>query len=82
MNSKTPLNGTLTHPLTAHALGVLRELTKAAMPTQMINPGVIDRLSREDLIEIVSLPSPYRTHKGRVIPHAQITLAGESRVLV
>lgn len=47
---KPPLNGTRTHPLSEHAKGILRELTRGPVPSYSINPGVRDRLSREGLV--------------------------------
>lgn len=70
-----PLNGTRTHPLSAHAISALQSLHKPR-PTQQINAGVINRLLREALIEIEDRPSPYATGRGRMIPHARITAAG------
>lgn len=74
-----PLNGTKTHPLTDHALGVLRSLERSPSPTQTINAGVVNRLQREALAEIVDLPSPYASHKGKKIKFLQITEAGRAR---
>lgn len=74
-----PLNGTQTHPLTPHALGVLKSLVRNPAPKQMINPGVVNRLQREALAEIVDLPSPYASHKGEKIKFLQITEAGRVR---
>jgi hypothetical protein len=74
-----PLHGTKTHPLTSHALDALDALRTRECPTQVFNPGVVNRLQREALVEIVDLPSPYRSHKGRKIPHLRITDAGLSR---
>lgn len=71
-----PLNGEKTHPLTAHALAELRDLTRGPEPRQSINPGVVNRLLREALVESVDLPSPYPTHKRRLIEHLRITDAG------
>jgi hypothetical protein len=45
------------------------------LPTHTINPGVVNRLLRGGLIEIVELKSPYKTRKGN-IPHAKITPDG------
>lgn len=72
----TPLNGTRTHPLSAHAIDVLRTLARTPRPRQEINPGVVSRFEREALVEIVGLPSPYRTHHGRPIDHLRLTDAG------
>ncbi|USN14076.1 hypothetical protein PAPPERLAPAPP_04020 [Brevundimonas phage vB_BpoS-Papperlapapp] len=75
-----PNNGTKTHPLSAHALGVLRALSRGAMPMQEINPGVSNRLRREDLITEESMVSPYKTHKGGKIAFAVITDAGRAAI--
>ena len=71
-----PLNGTKTHPLSVHALGKLREIARAPTPTADVNPGVVNRLLREQLVEPVMLPSPFKTHKGGDCEHLKITLAG------
>lgn len=80
MIARMPLNGTKTHPLTPHAISMMRTLAKAPIPTQEINPGVVNRLTRgsptEWLARIVMLPSPYRIHKGRNIAHLELTDAG------
>jgi hypothetical protein len=47
-----PLNGIKTHPLTAHARGVLADLAKAPLRAHLINPGVINRLRREHLATV------------------------------
>lgn len=74
----TPLNGVKTHPLSAHAMDVLRALLNGPTPRQTINPGVRNRLAREALTEEVSLPSPYAVHKFRDIAFVQITPAGRA----
>lgn len=77
----TPLNGEKTHPLTAHALEVLRRLRdNGPMPRQETNPGVANRLLRESLAETVDLPSPYKSHKGADCEHLRITDAGRERL--
>jgi hypothetical protein len=80
MNKIAPLNGAKTHPLTAHALGVLRSLLSGPKPRQEINAGVVDRFQREDLTETVRLPSPYKIHKGSLIDFERITDAGRAAV--
>lgn len=80
MNKVAPLNGTKIHPLSEHALGELRSLLRAPRPRQQINAGVTARLESEGLIETVSLPSPYATHKGAKITFSQITVAGRARL--
>lgn len=71
-----PLNGTKTHPLSAVAKERLRDISRGATPCQEINPGVANRLERESLVETIGFPSPYKTHKGKMIPHYVITEAG------
>lgn len=73
-----PLNGTKTHPLSEHAREELRNLAKNPIPTVGINPGVVNRLLRENLAEVVQLPSPFKAHKGGNCAHLQITEAGRA----
>ena len=76
-----PLNGTKTHPLSPHALRVLRDLWRhGPVPTQEINPGVVNRFHREFLTETVAWPSPYKVHRGGTCPHERITADGERAV--
>ncbi|MGA0595655.1 hypothetical protein [Enterovirga sp. CN4-39] len=77
---RRPLNGTKTHPLTRHAVQVLRDIAKAPLPRQKVNAGVVDRLTREDLVEIVPMPSPFAIHRGGNIAHLRITEAGSCRL--
>ncbi len=79
MPTMKPMNGSVTHPLSAHALEVLRRLAVADIPRQEINPGVVNRLFRENLVELVMLPSPYKTVRGDV-RHLRITEAGRATV--
>lgn len=78
--SRPPLNGTKTHPLTPHALSALRSISYGPRPSQEFNAGVVNRFQREDLVETVRLPSPYKTHKGALIDFLQITDAGRARL--
>lgn len=71
-----PLNGTKTHPLKPASVEALRGVAQAAVPRQEINPGVANRLLRDDLVESVDLPSPYAAHKRRPIEHLKVTAAG------
>ncbi len=76
-----PLNGTNIHPLSAHAVKLLRALRdEGPRPTQRINPGVVRRFADEHLVELVELPSPYFIHAGGKITHARITEAGIARL--
>jgi hypothetical protein len=76
----TPLNGVKTHPLTANAIEVLRSLVRGPCPSQTINPSVVNRLLREDLVTVIDLPSPYKTNRGKSISHLKITDAGRAVV--
>jgi hypothetical protein len=51
--SRRPLNGTKTHPLSDHAKGVLEVLAARPLLKHLINPGVRNRLAREELAAIV-----------------------------
>lgn len=77
--ARLPENSIKTCPLKAAALADLRWLVKGPQPRQEINPGVANHLDREHLVETVMLPSPYKTPKGRDIPHLRITDAGRVR---
>lgn len=79
MSTPPPLNGTKTHPLTHHALSELRLIVAHPVPSQDVNPGVVNRLLREALVECVQLPSPFKSHKGRLIEHLKATEAGRLR---
>lgn len=80
-----PLNGTKTHPLSEHAIGELRDIAAAPVPRQAVNPGVANRLLREELVEQVQLPSPFKSHHGRhgkgTCIHLRITDAGREALL-
>ena len=78
MTKRTPLNGDKTHPLSAHALDELADIARKPVPCNAVNPGVGNRLMREDLVEVVNLPSPFKTHKGGDCAHYQITDAGRA----
>jgi hypothetical protein len=78
MSAIPPLNGTKTHPLSKHALSALERLMNGPEPRQTINPGVVNRLEREALVETVMLPSPYQSHKGALTSFLKITDAGRA----
>jgi len=71
-------NGTKTHPLSEHALAALKRVAREPLPSSEINPGVVNRLLRDSFVEDVRLPSPFKSHKGALISHLQITEAGRS----
>jgi len=72
-----PLNGEKTHPLSAHAVTVLRSLERTSRPKYEINPGVVNRLLREQLVELVDRPTP--DLRGRRV-HVRLTVEGRRRL--
>lgn len=75
-----PLNGEKTHPLSDHALSELRRVVQRPVPRSQINPGVIGRLLRDDLVVIELLTSPFPSHRGRKVAHVLATRAGAARL--
>lgn len=65
------------HPLSKHAVEVLQRLARGPIPSMEINPGVIGKFCTEHLVELVQLPSPYQSHRGKTCEHAQITERGK-----
>jgi hypothetical protein len=76
--TRPPLNGTKTHPLTPHALRVLRSLLNGPRPRLEVNAGVVNRFAREELVEEVEQTSPYAIHKGGKTAFLRITEAGRA----
>ena len=68
-----PLHGDKTHPLSAFALRTLASIALKPIPRQEINPGVVNRLLREELVEQVLLVSPYEKRKYVLIDHLRIS---------
>ncbi len=66
----------MSKPISEHAERVLDGLVVGPRPRQEINPGVVDRLLRSGYIEMVNRVSPYKTHKGALIPFVAITDKG------
>jgi hypothetical protein len=77
-----PLNGEKTHPLTAAALEVLRQIgSRGSVALGTLNPGMKDRFERESLIETFSGPTIYPSHKkGTMIEFARLSDAGKVEV--
>lgn len=75
---RLPLNGTKTHPLTPFALRTLAKLKAGPIPRQEVNPGVVDRLLRDDLVTLIDLPSPYKNNAGGKCVHVRISGPGLS----
>lgn len=71
MNDLLPLNGTKTHPLSRHAKAALDLIRKAPIPAQEINPGVVNRLLREGVVELCEMPSPYKGRR-RTVSHLRL----------
>jgi hypothetical protein len=65
--------------LSAYELAELSHVARNPTPTCSLSPRVVDRLTRQGLAEVVSLPSPFRSHNGRRIPHLKATEAGRVR---
>jgi hypothetical protein len=59
--------------LSDHALAELADIRRKPVPSCSVNPGVARRLIADGLVEIVELPSPFKTHKGARIAHLQAT---------
>lgn len=70
----------MTKPRSSFALDALRRISKAPVPTQEFNPGVVHKLVRENAARIESLPSPYATHKGANIEHLVLVLPPDYHV--
>jgi hypothetical protein len=75
-----PLNGEKTHPLSDHAWGVLEELLRGPMKRFLINPGVINRLDREGLIEPCEVVHAPPRGKLRKLSAIRITDAGRAKL--
>lgn len=73
-----PMNGTKTHPLSQLAISRLLDIARRPIPSQEVNPGIVNRLLREELVRTVRLPSPYNTHRGALLAHLEITDAGRA----
>lgn len=69
-----------THPLSPHAIAELEDIASAPVVSCGVNPGVIARLLRESLVELVQLPSPFKVDKGGKREHLKITQAGRDRL--
>jgi hypothetical protein len=60
-------------PLSRHAICALRVLSHGQVPRNTFNPGVVDRLTRGTLAELVQ-----GIHRGREVQHLRITSAGRA----
>lgn len=65
-------------PLSEHAIRALRSLDPLPKPCVSYNPSVVHRLMRDNLVEVVRLPSPFHTHKGKLIQHMRLTDSGRA----
>lgn len=64
--------------LTPSVRNALERLIAAPIPSVEVNPGVARKLRDERWATDVDLPSPYKTHKGRLTGHLQITEQGRT----
>lgn len=62
--------------LSAHAEAALTTIARKPLPRQEFNPGVAKALEDAGLVEVVSMPSPYKRGKGTFIQHLRATAAG------
>jgi hypothetical protein len=76
MTPKSPLYGEKTHPLTSVAYAALERLSRGPEPQYRLNPGLRNRLLREDLVERFAQPIS-GLYPGPV-PHLRITDAGRA----
>jgi hypothetical protein len=60
-------------PISDHSDRVLRSLP---LPAQEINPGARGRLLQAGYAEIVDMPSPYKKHRGALIPFYAVSEKG------
>lgn len=67
-------------PLSEHALEELRCMRDMPTARGVINPGVSHKLIDEGFAEVVMLPSPFPTHKGKLIEHLKITEKGMAKI--
>ncbi len=68
-------NGEKIHPLSKHAIETLCQLSRAAIPTSLVNPGVVNRLLRGGAAVLVAIPNPFKTI-AQTAPALQITNLG------
>ena len=68
-------------PLSQSAKAALEAIFRQTQPRQEFNPGVVDRLMRDGLVDVVLRRSPYRSHRDRrMIEHLEVTAAGKDLV--
>lgn len=63
-------------PISDKAHDDLADMARNPVPAQEINAGVSHKLLRQGYAEIEHHPSPYKTHKGRMIAHYVATEKG------
>ncbi len=68
----------MANPLSAHAMEELRHIAREPLPRQSVNPGVVNKLLSEKLVNSVQLPSPFKVHKGSNCEHLEITDQGRA----
>lgn len=72
---------TTTPPLSQDALSVLVRAEVRPVLTGTVNPGIVHKLTLEGWAKIVSVPSPYKSHRpGTTVPALVTTDAGRARI--
>lgn len=66
INILAKLRPLLPGALSEAAERALDSLRAGPRPRQEINPGIVDRLMRDSLVELVFRPTPYRTGRGTI----------------
>lgn len=64
--------------LSVHAMTELKFIAREPLPRSTVNPGVVNKLLSENLVNSVQLPSPFKVHKGRNCEHLEITEQGRA----
>lgn len=76
-----PLNGEKTHALSEYAMLKLREIAVRPCPRSALNPGVVNRLLMDNLVTLIVMRSPFKTHHGKEIDHLRITEEGKRLIM-
>lgn len=64
--------------LSAHAMTELKFIAREPLPRSTVNPGIVNKLLSEKLVNSVQLPSPFKVHKGGNCEHLEITDLGKT----
>jgi hypothetical protein len=80
VTSEVSVNPPKKRALSEHAVAALRRLALGDTPSREFNPGVVKRLSNDNLLIVVQKPSIYQKDQGKIIPF--LCLTGTGRELV